>query len=42
MECGIECVMLSVTGVLTMPEWCAANLAFQDNVRILTTLSELS
>ena len=32
MECGVECVITSATGVLTMPEWCAVNYVFPNKV----------
>ena len=33
MECGVESVMLSSTGVLTMPEWCAGSWGSLKRVR---------
>ena len=39
MGCGVESVMLSSTGVLTMPEWCAGSWGSPKRVRFCVLFS---
>ena len=42
MGCGVESVMLSSTGVLTMPEWCAGSWGSLKRVRFHMLFSPIS